>query len=346
MTVERTLDAARLERYLSVAEPSIGHVSSVQQFEGGQSNPTYLVGASSGQYVLRRKPPGNLLPSAHAVDREFRVIRALHGSGVPVPQALCYCDDPTVIGTVFYIMEFVDGEIFREPDLPTVTSEQRTKIYDELNRVIAALHSIDPAAVGLEDFGKAGNYAERQIARWTKQYRASETEKIDAMERLIEWLPEHVPTDEPEQTRIIHGDYRIGNVVFDRHEPRILAVLDWELATLGNPLADFAYHCMPYRLPHALPSSAGGGNITQLGIPSEPEYIRRYCTRTGRESIPSFDFYSAFSMFRLAAILQGIRARELQGNASSANAADAGRMARPLAEAGWTQVMHLTKSRH
>jgi len=346
MTVERTLDAARLERYLSVAEPSIGSVLSAHQIEGGQSNPTYLVTASSGRYVLRRKPPGTLLPSAHAVDREFRVIRALQGTDVPVPKALCYCDDPSVIGTVFYVMEFVDGEVFREPELPTMTREQRTKVYDELNRVIAALHSIDPAAVGLADFGKTGNYAERQIARWTKQYRASETERIDAMERLIDWLPQHIPTDEEEQTRIIHGDYRIGNVIFDPHELRLLAVLDWELATLGNPLADFAYHCMPYRLPHAMPSCAGGGNVAQLGIPSEAEYIKRYCQRTGRDAIRSFDFYSAFSMFRLAAILQGIRARELQGNASSINAAEAGRMAGPLAEAGWAQASRLQSARH
>ena len=345
MTVERTLDAERLERYLDVAEPSIGHVSSVQHIEGGQSNPTYLVKASSGRYVLRRKPPGNLLPSAHAVDREFRVIRALKSTDVPVPNALCFCDDPSVIGTVFYVMEFVDGEIFRSPDLPGMAAAQRSRIYDELNRVIAALHCIDPASVGLEDFGKAGNYAQRQIARWTKQYRASETDKIDAMERLIEWLPENIPADEGE-TRIIHGDYRIGNVIFDRHELRILAVLDWELATLGNPLADFAYHCMPYRLSPSLPNSVGGGNLAQLGIPSEAEYIERYCARTGREAIHDFDFYAAFSMFRLAAILQGIRARELQGNASSAHAAEAGRKARPLAEAGWVQAMRASGTQH
>jgi aminoglycoside phosphotransferase (APT) family kinase protein len=345
MSVERTLDAERLERYLNVAAPSIGHVASAVQIEGGQSNPTYLVHASSGRYVLRRKPPGNLLPSAHAVDREFRVIRALKVSEVPVPNALCYCDDPSVIGTVFYVMDFVDGEIFRSPDLPGMSPEQRAKVYDELNRVIAALHRIDPAAAGLGDFGKAGNYAERQIARWTKQYRASETEKIDAMERLIEWLPQNIPADEEEQTRIIHGDYRIGNVIFDRHELRILAVLDWELATLGNPLADFAYHCMPYRLPASLPNSVGGGDLTQLGIPSEAEYIKRYCARTGRETLRSFDFYAAFSMFRLAAILQGIRARELQGNASSVHAAEAGRKARPLAEAGWAQATRAAGTR-
>jgi aminoglycoside phosphotransferase (APT) family kinase protein len=346
MTVERTLDPAPLERYLSVAEPSIGSVSSVRQFDGGQSNPTYLVHTTSGPYVLRRKPPGALLPSAHAVDREFRVIRALRDTDVPVPKTFCYCDDASVIGTVFYVMEFVDGKVYSEPDLPTMTREQRATVYDELNRVIAALHSIDPAAVGLDDFGKAGSYAERQIARWTKQYRASETERIEAMEHLIDWLPAHIPTDEPEQTRIIHGDYRIGNVIFDPDTLRIQAVLDWELATLGNPLADFAYHCMPYRLPREFPSCAGGGGIDVPGIPSEADYIRSYCARTGRAGIASFDFYSAFSMFRLAAILQGVKARSLRGNASSTDAAAAGNRARPIAEAGWAQVMHLSTARH
>ena len=346
MTVERTLDAARLERYLSVAQPSIGALSSVRQLDGGQSNPTYLIDASSGQYVLRRKPPGALLPSAHAVDREFRVIRALRNTAVPVPEALCFCDDESIIGTVFYVMEFVPGEIYSDPDLPQMTREQRAKIYDELNRVIAALHALDPAAVGLADFGKAGNYAERQIARWTKQYRATETEKIDAMERLIGWLPAHIPADEEQQTRIIHGDYRIGNVIFDPDALTIRAVLDWELSTLGNPLADLAYHCMPFRLPHTVPSCAGGGGISQQGIPTEAEYIRRYCERMGRGPIHSFDFYSAFSMFRLAAILQGVKARSLQGNASSRDAAEAGNRARPMAEAGWAQVEHLSQARH
>ena len=342
MTVERTLDAGRLERYLALAQPSIGAISSVRQFDGGQSNPTYLLSATSGQYVLRRKPPGALLPSAHAVDREFRVIRALRDTSVPVPEALCFCDDEAVIGTVFYVMEFVPGEIYSEPDLPHMTPAQRAKIYDELNRVLAALHSINPNAVGLADFGNAGNYAKRQIARWTKQYRASETERIEAMEHLIEWLPAHLPTEEDERTSIIHGDYRIGNVIFDPTELRIRAVLDWELATLGNPLADLAYHCMPYRLPQTMPSSVASCNFAQSGIPLEADFIRRYCQRTGRLGIPSFDFYSAFSMFRLAAIIQGVKARNLQGNASSLNAAALGDRARPMAEAGWAQAQRAT----
>ena len=346
MTVERTLDAARLERYLSVAQPTVGTISSVRQFDGGQSNPTYLIDASSGQYVLRRKPPGALLPSAHAVDREFRVIRALRDTAVPVPEALCFCDDESVIGTVFYVMEFVPGEIYRDPDLPQMAPEQRSKIYDELNRVIAALHRVDYAAVGLADFGKPGNYFARQIGRWTTQYRQSETGKIDAMERLIDWLPAHIPTDEEQQTRIIHGDYRIGNVIFDPDVLTIRAVLDWELSTLGNPLADLAYHCMPFRLSNSVPFCAGVGGVSQQGIPTEAEYIHRYCERMGRGPIHSFDFYSAFSMFRLAAILQGVKARSLQGNASSLDAAEAGDRARPMAEAGWAQVMHLSELSH
>jgi aminoglycoside phosphotransferase (APT) family kinase protein len=309
----------------------------VRQFDGGQSNPTYLIDASSGRYVLRRKPPGALLPSAHAVDREFRVISALRHTDVPVPKALCFCDDESIIGTVFYVMDYVPGDIYRNPDLPRLATAQRAKIYDELNRVIAALHSIDPAEVGLADFGKAGSYAERQIARWTKQYRASETDKIDAMERLIDWLPAHIPAEEEEQTRIIHGDYRIGNVIFDPDTLTLRAVLDWELSTLGNPLADFAYHCMPFRLPATMSDCAG--TIGQSGIPSEAAYLRRYCERTGRAVIRHFDFYYAFSMFRLAAILQGVKARSLQGNASSTDASAAGDRARPMAEAGWAQVV-------
>ena len=249
--------------------------------------------------------------------------------------------DASVIGTVFYVMEFVPGEIYSEPDLPHMTPPQRAKVYDELNRVIAALHSIDPNAVGLADFGNAGHYAQRQIARWTKQYRASETERIEAMEHLIEWLPAHLPVDGDERTSIIHGDYRIGNVIFDPTELRIRAVLDWELATLGNPLADLAYNCMPYRLPPTM-SSCASCDFTQCGIPSEADYIRRYCERTGRLGIPSFGFYSAFSMFRLAAILQGVKARNLQGNASSLNAAAAGDRVRPMAETGWVQAQRAT----
>jgi aminoglycoside phosphotransferase (APT) family kinase protein len=329
------IDLARLNRYLSHAAPSVGAVESLEQFDGGQSNPTFLLRTTSGQFVLRRKPTGALLPSAHAVDREFRVISALRNTDVPVPKTHCYCGDDSIIGTAFYIMEYVDGVIFTQSHLPNLTTAQRSRVYDELNRVIAALHSIDPEAVGLADFGKAGNFVARQIDRWTRQYRASETESIEAMEQLIDWLPRHVPQDEA--PRIIHGDFRLGNVIFDRDDLSVLAVLDWELATLGNPLADFAYTCMAWRMPHELRKTAGA-DLEALGIPTEAQFVAQYCARTGRQSIPDFDFYVAFNMFRFAAILQGVAARALQGNASSTTALETGRMARPVAEAGWTQA--------
>ena len=338
MTVARTLDAPALEKYFSTVLPSIGTVSNVRQFDGGQSNPTYLITASSGQYVLRRKPPGVLLPSAHAVDREFRVIRALRNTDVPVPNALCFCDDPSIIGTVFYVMDYVPGEIYIDPDLPQLTAPERTQVYDELNRVIAALHSIDPQAIGLGDFGKSGNYAERQIARWTQQYRASETEKIDAMEHLIDWLPAHIPADEAEQTRIIHGDYRIGNVIFNPDTLTISAVLDWELATLGHPLADLAYNAMPYHLRPDILGGVLGEDLKTLGIPTEEDYLAAYCRRTGRAGIPDWRFCVAFSMFRLAAIAQGIMGRVIAGTANDAGARSRGERARPMAEAGWALV--------
>jgi aminoglycoside phosphotransferase (APT) family kinase protein len=337
------LDLVSLGRYLSGAAPQVGPITDAQQFEGGQSNPTYLLTARSGQFVLRRKPPGALLPSAHAVDREFRVISALRDTDVPVPKTLCYCSDDAVIGTPFYVMEYVDGVIFTDHQLPTLTNTQRTKVYDELARVIAALHSIEPAAVGLEDFGRPGNYVERQIARWTRQYRASETETIEAMERLIDWLPRHAPPDE--SARIIHGDYRLGNMIFHRTELRILAVLDWELATLGSPLSDFAYPCMMWRLPQQIPYAVSG-DLSASGIPTEAQFVERYCRRAGRASIPDLDFYIAFNMFRFSAILQGVAARALQGNASSATALETGRMARPVAEAGWAQALKLSAAPH
>jgi aminoglycoside phosphotransferase (APT) family kinase protein len=260
-----------------------------------------------------------------------------------VPKTLCYCADDAVIGTPFYVMDFVDGLIFTDPYLPTLTNAQRGKVYDELNRVIAALHSIDPAAVGLHDFGKPGNYVERQIARWARQYRASATETIEAMEQLIDWLPRHAPPDE--SARIIHGDFRLGNVIFHPTELRILAVLDWELATLGSPLSDFAYPCMMWRLPRAIPHSVTGDAVA-LGIPTEAQFVEQYCRRTGRAGIPDLDFHIAFNMFRFSAILQGVAARALQGNASSASAGETGRMARPVAEAGWAQALKLTATRH
>jgi aminoglycoside phosphotransferase (APT) family kinase protein len=336
-------DPVRLEAYVAAHVPELAeHLARVEaapggrlgieQFSGGQSNPTYLVTLGDSRVVLRRKPPGKLLPSAHAVDREYRVIRALAGSAVPVPRAIAYCDDATVIGTAFYLMEHVDGRVYRTHDLPGLEPEQRAGIYDELNRVIAELHSVDPAALGLADFGRPGNYCARQIARWTKQYRASADERIDAMEHLIDWLPAHAPEVEP--FGLTHGDYRLDNVVFSAHEPKILAVIDWELATLGNPLADFCYGCIGWHLPERL----AGRDLDTLGIPAEADYVRAYCRRTGIEQIPDFDFYIAFGMFRLAAILAGIAARARAGNAASAQAEAAGRRARPMAEAAWLHV--------
>jgi aminoglycoside phosphotransferase (APT) family kinase protein len=331
-----TFNVEALEQYLASSITCFRGPIAVQQFVHGQSNPTYLLECGSNRYVLRRKPPGRLLPSAHAVDREFRVMRALLPTDVPVPRTLCYCDDESVIGSVFYVMEYVEGRIFQDLYLDSIPASGRTAIYDELNRVIAALHRVEPANVGLGDFGKHGGYVARQVARWTKQYRASETRRIDAMERLIEWLPQHIPAEQP--SRVTHGDYRLDNVIFHPREPRILAVIDWELATLGDPMADFVYHCMPWRLPSGSQSSLTGRDVTALGIPTEPEYVRRYCERTGRASFEHFDFYMAFSMFRLAAFLQEVAARALQGIASSERAEEAGRRAGPMAEAAWAQA--------
>ena len=284
------MDEKRLARWLDEQRLGAGALT-IRQFSGGQSNPTYLLTSDGGRYVLRRKPPGTLLPSAHAVDREFRILKALADSAVPVPRALCYCDDDSVAGTPFYLMEYVEGRIFWNPALPGLTPPERAAIYEEMNRVIAAIHAIDPDAAGLADFGRRENYVARQIERWSKQYRASELERIDSMEHLIDWLPRHVPPDEP--ARITHGDFRIDNLIFDRHELRIRAVIDWELATLGNPLSDFAYHCMPYRMPESVRKGLAGLDLAQLGIPSEQQYLEKYLERTGRNAPPepgTFDF--------------------------------------------------------
>jgi aminoglycoside phosphotransferase (APT) family kinase protein len=329
-------DVGRLERYLAARLPGFaGPLAVVRQFEGGQSNPTYYLGAASGEFVLRRKPPGPLLPSAHAVDREYRVIAALRGSGVPVPEARLLCEDPAVIGTPFYVMSYVPGRIFRDPRLPGLTPADRAAVYDAMNAVVARLHGVDWRAAGLADFGRPGNYFARQIHRWTAQYRASETEPIVAMERLIDWLPAHVPPDDV--TALVHGDYRPGNVVIHRTQPRVLAVLDWELSTLGHPLADLAYACLPYRLPVAL-DGLEDTDLAALGVPSESAYVAAYCRRAGRAAIPDWDFYMAFAFFRLAAIYQGIMGRVLAGTASDPGARERGERARPLAEAGWAIV--------
>jgi aminoglycoside phosphotransferase (APT) family kinase protein len=326
-------DVAALEAYLSRHVEDFKGPLQVEQFRGGQSNPTYLLITPGARYVLRRKPPGKLLPSAHAVDREYRVITAVAGAGIPVARTYCLCEDESVIGTAFYVMEYVEGRVLWDQSLPGMTREERRAIYDELNRVIAALHGVDYQALGLADFGKPGNYFMRQIARWTKQYRASETAPIPAMDRLIEWLPENIPPGD--ETVIVHGDYRLDNTIFHPTEPRILAVLDWELSTLGHPLADFSYHCLSWHIPPQQFRGIGGLDLPALGIPTEAEYIAMYCRRTGRARIEHWDFYLAYNLFRLAAILQGILKRAEDGTAASPLAIEHGRRARPLAELGW-----------
>lgn len=328
-------DERRLEAYLSSRVDSFRGPLTVTEFKGGQSNPTYRLAAASGNYVLRRKPPGKLLKSAHAVDREFRVISALHTSGFPVPRPYILCEDEEIIGTAFYVMECVEGRIFWELDLPGLDRDERSAIYDNVNETIARLHQTDHKAIGLDDFGVPGNYFERQISRWTRQYRASETGKIDAMDQLIDWLPGNIPDDE--SISIVHGDYRLDNMVIHPTEPRVVAVLDWELSTIGHPLADFTYHLMAWQMPEIGIGSTGlvGKPLAELGIPDEDAYIDQYCARTGRAGIPDRHFYSAFNFFRLAAILQGIAGRVRDGTAASKHASQAVKAVQPLADLGW-----------
>ena len=332
-------DAGALERYLVPSIEGLKGPLAIEQFKGGQSNPTYRITAGDGRrLVLRRKPPGKLLPSAHAVEREFTVMRALGLTGFPVPRMRVLCEDPDVIGTPFFVMDCVDGRVLWDQSLPGMTREDRAAIWNELNRVIALLHATDYKAIGLEPFGKPGSYIERQIARWSKQYQASETEKIPAMDNLIAWLPQNVPP--AAGASIVHGDYRLDNVIFHPSEPRILAVLDWELSTLGDPLADFSYHCLSWHVPPGHFRGIAGLDIASLGIPAEPDYVARYCERTGRAGIEQrhWDFYIAYNLFRIAAILQGVMKRVVDGTATSEQARDAGRRAKPLAELGWAEV--------
>jgi aminoglycoside phosphotransferase (APT) family kinase protein len=327
-------DVGGLERYCRATLGIEGPLA-VRQFRGGQSNPTYLIDAPDRQMVLRRKPPGALLASAHAVDREYRVMKALGPTDVPVPPMLALCEDETVIGTAFFLMEFVDGRVFWDATIPEIEPADRRAFYDALNDVLARLHRVDYAAVGLADFGRPGNYFARQISRWTGQYLQSETDRIEAMHRLIEWLPAHLPPGEGE-TRLTHGDFRLDNVIFHPTVPRVLAILDWELSTLGHPLGDLAYQCMNWRLPREMfYAGLGGLDRAALGLPTEAEYVRQYCERTGRPGIEHWDFYLAYSMFRLAAILQGVYHRALQGNASNQRALETGRFAGPVADLGW-----------
>jgi aminoglycoside phosphotransferase (APT) family kinase protein len=337
-------DTERLAKFMRQYVDDFSGPIEVEQFRGGQSNPTYLVRAGGKRYVMRRKPPGELLPSAHAVDREYRVITALRTTEVPVAKTYALCMDEDVIGTAFYLMDFIEGRIFWDAALPGMTAAGRAAIFNEINRVIAALHQVDYQAIGLGDYGKPGSYFARQIDRWTRQYRASETEQIEAMDNLIAWLPQHIPAGD--ETRIVHGDFRIDNLIFHPSEPRVLAVLDWELSTLGNPLADFGYLCMAWRLAPEQFRGLAGLDLESLGIPTEREFMAAYCRRVGRESLPEkeWEYYLAFNMFRLAAILQGVLKRALQGNASNQDALEMGRRARPLSEAAWRQVERIMAS--
>lgn len=326
-------DEAALERYLRVHMAGFEGPLSVQQFGGGQSNPTFLLSAGGKRYVMRKKPPGQLLKSAHQVDREYRIMKALSQTDVPVPRMHVLCEDESVVGTAFYLMDFLEGRIFRDPQLPSLAPAERTAIYDSMNDVLARLHKVDFAKVGLGDFGKPGNYFERQIARWITQYRAAQTDQIADMERLIEWMPKNIPSDD--SVTIAHGDYRLENSVFHPTEPRMIAVLDWELSTIGHPLADLAYNCMGYRVQNPRQGGLVGVNFAATGIPSEQAYVSKYCARVGRERIENWPFYLSFSVFRLASISQGVYKRGLDGNASSATAATAGNSCQFLAEHAW-----------
>jgi len=337
------IDSGRLEDFLGKHVEGLHGPLQIEQFKGGQSNPTYRISAGGKRYALRKKPPGKLLPSAHAVDREYRVIKALHGVGFPVARPYVLCEDESVIGTAFYLMDCVEGRVLWDQSLPGMDKAGRQAIWDELNRVIALLHGVDYKAVGLEGFGKAGSYIERQVGRWTKQYLASETVRIEAMDNLIAWLPKNIPAND--ETTIVHGDFRLDNTVFHPTEPRILDVLDWELSTLGDPLADFSYHCMSWHIPPGNFRGIAGLPLQELGIPTEREYIDRYFKRTGRRDVePSvWGYYMAYNLFRIAAILQGIAKRVLEGTAASEHARDAGSRAPLMAELGWQQVEKILK---
>ncbi len=329
-------DVGALQDYMQTHVPGFSGALAIEQFKGGQSNPTFKLTANGQSYVLRTKPgpAAKLLASAHAIDREFRVMDALSKAGFPAAQQYALCTDEDVIGRAFYIMEYVEGRVLWDQSLPGMTPAERALYYDEMNRVIAQLHMVDYAAIGLADYGKPGNYFGRQIDRWTRQYQASETEKIDAMDQLIAWLPQNIPPGD--DTSIVHGDFRLDNVMFHPTEPRILAILDWELSTLGHPLADFSYHCMSWYIPPGQFRGIEGLDHQALGIPSAADYIASYCARTGKTiRKEDFAFYLVYNMFRMAGILQGIMKRFVDGTAASEQAKKAGLAARPMAEMGW-----------
>ena len=337
------LDLHRLNEFLCAFLSDYEGPLEIKQFKGGQSNPTYLLETPVKKYVLRKKPPGNLLKSAHAVDREYRVISALNQMGFPVPEPYLFCEDNDIIGTEFYLMEYVEGRIFWDLDLPQISYDEREAVYDDLNRVLAKLHNYDHRSLGLSDFGPAGNYFSRQVSRWSKQYRASETQTIPEMDYLISWLPENIPIEN--SVAIVHGDYRLDNLIIHPTEPKIIGVLDWELSTIGNPLGDFTYNLLAWQMPDIGIGAAGlyGSDLGKLGIPDEEKYIELYCERTGRsKGLPDREFYSAYNFFRIAAILQGIAGRIRDGTAASSEAMKIVKAVEPLAKVG---ASYATKER-
>ena len=319
-----TLDVEKLSDYLTQQLDEFSGIKKSKKFNTGQSNPTYLLETAEKKYVLRKKPPGELLPSAHAVDREYKIIRALEETKVPVPKTVFLCNDESIIGTIFYVMEFVDGRIFWDPTLPEIDENKRMRVYEETVSVMAELHKIDVEEAGLLDFGKPGNYFERQVGRWIKQYRAAETETYPEVEKLIAWLEKTMPEDDG-LISIVHGDYRLYNMIFDHREERMLALLDWELSTIGHPYADLAYQCMNWHIPQiGITPGLAGINLERFGIPSEEDYVSNYCSKMGIKNIPNWSFYLAFGFFRLAGIAQGVYKRSIQGNASADNAKELG----------------------
>lgn len=334
------IDTDALANYLDAHIPGFGSSCTVQQFRGGQSNPTYLVDSKSGRYVLRKKPPGELLPSAHAVDREYRVISALAGSAVPVPATYLLCRDETVIGQMFYLMDYVPGRVIPDPRLPGCTPAERSAMYESMVAALGKLHALDYAAIGLDDFGRPSAYVARQVARWSKQYQASRLDDVAAMDKLIEWLPKLNPDDD--LATIVHGDFRPGNVIFAADAARVIAVLDWELSTIGHPLADLGYFLMPYRL-DTIGTTSGlkGVDLPALGIPSEQALLESYARSAGLGVVPKIDFYVAFAMFRLAAILAGVLRRGMDGNAADPHAIATGQAFRQIATSGWGVLQRL-----
>ena len=326
-----TIEVSNLQPWIDEFVPEAGKINSIEQFKGGQSNPTYKIVTESKNLVLRRKPPGKLLPSAHAVDREYKVITALYETDVPVPKTYGLCEDDDVAGTAFFVMDFLDGDLFWDPMIPSLSNQDRTEIYQNKNKTLALLHGVDYKKIGLEDYGKPGNYVARQVSRWSKQYRASETDDIEAMNNLIDWLPKNIPDDD--ETSIVHGDYRLDNMILKNNQ--VIGILDWELSTLGHPIADFSYHCLSWRTQEAFWDQA---KLKELGVPSEKEYMDMYCENTGKDLSKNWEFYMAFNMFKIAGILQGILGRVRDGTAASKHAEDRGMMVYPLSEAAWNTI--------